>query len=200
MMDSMMWPMWAMWLGWLVAVIVLVLAQRLWASVSSSAARGTAVTGIEAVESWSSTVAAFALSLAAIGIALPGSASEPGANTDGSTEPARGQVIYQQHCARCHGSNLEGEPDWRRRKPNGRLPAPPHDHTGHTWHHSDDALFRVTKFGSSAVVGGTYESDMPGFEKVLGDDDISAVIAFIKSRWPEDIRKRQENMTRRTQR
>jgi mono/diheme cytochrome c family protein len=56
----------------------------------------------------------------------------------------------------------------------------------------------VTKFGSSGVAGGTYESDMPGFGKVLSDDDIWAVIAFIKSRWPEDIRKRQESMTRRT--
>jgi len=108
--------------------------------------------------------------------------------------------VYVQHCARCHGVDLEGEANWRRRKPNGRLPAPPHDGTGHTWHHSDDALFRVTKFGSSAVAGGTYESDMPGFEKVLSDDDIWAVIAFIKSRWPVDILKRQESITRRTQR
>ncbi|MGE0854278.1 MAG: cytochrome c [Hyphomicrobiaceae bacterium] len=158
------------------------------------------MTGIEAVDGWSSAVPAFVLLLAAIGVALPGSASELGANNGGSTEPARGQAIYQQHCARCHGRNLEGEPDWRRRKPNGRLPAPPHDHTGHTWHHSDDALFRVTKFGSSAVAGGTHESDMPGFEKVLSDDDIWAVIAFIKSRWPEDVRKRQETITRRAQR
>lgn len=157
------------------------------------------MTGIEAVDGWSNAVPACALLPAAIGVALPGSASELGANNDGSTEPARGQAIYQQHCARCHGRNLEGEPDWRRRKPNGRLPAPPHDRTGHTWHHSD-ALFRVTKFGSSAVVGGTYESDMPGFEKALSDDDIWAVIAFIKSRWPEDVRKRQESITRRAQR
>ncbi len=169
-------------------------------STRSSEDKGSAVTGIEAVDSWSSAVAAFALLLAAIALPLPTPASEVGATSDGATEAARGQGTYLQHCARCHGANLEGEADWRRRKPNGRLPAPPHDHTGHTWHHSDDALFRVTKFGSSAVVGGAYESDMPGFEKILSEDDIRAVIAFIKSRWPADIRTSQESITRRTQR
>ena len=141
-----------------------------------------------------------ALLLAFFGAALPAFASERGVNADSAMQEARGQPIYLQHCARCHGANLEGEPDWRRRRTNGRLPAPPHDRTGHTWHHSDDALFRVTKFGSSAVAGGTYESDMPGFENVLSDDAIWAVIAFIKSRWPADIRKRQESISRRTQR
>ena len=138
--------------------------------------------------------------LAVFGAAFPAPASERGATAGAAAGEARGHAVYVQHCARCHGVDLEGEANWRRRKPNGRLPAPPHDGTGHTWHHSDDALFRVTKFGSSAVAGGTYESDMPGFEKVLSDDDIWAVIAFIKSRWPVDILKRQESITRRTQR
>ena len=131
---------------------------------------------------------------------LPAFASERDGRAHHPAQVSQGQVVYAQHCARCHGPNLEGEPNWRRRKPNGRLPAPPHDRTGHTWHHSDDALFRITKFGSSFVVGGAYESDMPGFETVLSDDDIRAVITFIKSRWSEEIRKRQESMTRRTER
>src|SRR5919106_825466 len=37
---------------------------------------------------------------------------------------AEGKAIYSQYCARCHGANLEGQPDWRRRLPSGRLPAP----------------------------------------------------------------------------
>ena len=65
---------------------------------------------------------------------------------------ARGTVVYAQHCASCHGAKLEGQPDWRKRLPNGRLPAPPHDTTGHTWHHSDKQLFGMTKNGTSGLV------------------------------------------------
>jgi mono/diheme cytochrome c family protein len=75
------------------------------------------------------------------------------------------------------------------------MPAPPHDASGHTWHHSDDALFRVTKEGSAAVTGGGYESDMPGFGGVLTDDQIKAVLAFIKSTWPERQRNAQAQMS-----
>ena len=60
---------------------------------------------------------------------------------------ALGAAVYVEHCASCHGERLEGEPNWRRRKADGTLPAPPHDATGHTWHHSDDLLFRLTRDG-----------------------------------------------------
>lgn len=96
-----------------------------------------------------------------------------------------GATLYAEHCAACHGAELEGQPDWQRRLPSGRLPAPPHDATGHTWHHSDSTLFRITKEGPAAVVSGSYESDMPGFADVMSDAEIKAVLAFIKSTWPE---------------
>jgi mono/diheme cytochrome c family protein len=105
---------------------------------------------------------------------------------------AMGRSLYAEHCASCHGANLEGQPNWRKRLPNGRMPAPPHDASGHTWHHPDEALFRVTKEGSAAVAGGGYESDMPGFGDVMTDDEIRAVLTFIKSIWPERIRKAQD--------
>ena len=60
---------------------------------------------------------------------------------------ALGAGVYAEHCASCHGERLEGEPNWRQRKADGTLPAPPHDATGHTWHHSDDFLFRFTRDG-----------------------------------------------------
>jgi len=101
-------------------------------------------------------------------------------------QAALGEVVYRDHCASCHGSNLEGQPDWQTRKPDGRLPAPPHDETGHTWHHADEVLFRITKEGVSAIVPG-YKSDMPAFGSVLTDQQIWAVLAYIKSRWPRRI-------------
>lgn len=104
---------------------------------------------------------------------------------------ARGEEVYGAHCATCHGANLEGQPDWQTRLPNGRMPAPPHDETGHTWHHPDRDLFRIVKEGIAAIVPG-YETDMPAFEATISDEDIEAVIAFIKSTWPEREHEYQE--------
>jgi mono/diheme cytochrome c family protein len=94
-----------------------------------------------------------------------------------------GQRLYATHCASCHGADLQGEPDWQDPKPNRHMPAPPHDANGHTWHHSDEELFRITKFGMFAVVP-NYDSDMPAFGNALSDQEIEAVLAFIKSTWP----------------
>jgi hypothetical protein len=45
---------------------------------------------------------------------------------------------------------------------------PPHDETGHTWHHADRQLFSIVKQGLAAILPGD-ESDMPTFEGVLAD-------------------------------
>jgi mono/diheme cytochrome c family protein len=116
---------------------------------------------------------------------------------DGATL-ALGRRVYDETCASCHGKNLEGEPNWRERKPTGRMPAPPHDDSGHTWHHPDAVLFGITKEG---LVPGKYAppgyaSDMPGFGTVLKDDEIWAVLAFIASRWSERAREHQASVTR----
>ena len=106
-----------------------------------------------------------------------------------------GAALYQQNCASCHGAELQGQPDWRSPGPDGRLPAPPHDATGHTWHHGDDILFRITRDGTAAVVGGGYESDMPGFADALIDAEIRAILDYIKSTWPERERAYQRERT-----
>jgi len=110
---------------------------------------------------------------------------------------AMGQAIYSENCAACHGSNLEGQANWRQRNPNGRLPAPPHNETGHTWHHPDAALFQLTKYGPAALVGGGYVSDMPGYEGVLTDEEILAVLSYIKSRWPDAVRDQHDGVNAR---
>lgn len=106
----------------------------------------------------------------------------------------RGAILYQEACASCHGVNLEGQPDWRQRRADGRLPAPPHDETGHTWHHSDRILFLITKYGSERMVGGGYESDMQGFGDRYDDHQIRDILNWIKSRWPAREREIQENI------
>ena len=107
---------------------------------------------------------------------------------------ATGRQIYAANCASCHGADLEGQADWKRRLPDGRMPAPPHDENGHTWHHPDRDLFTITKGGLGAVVPG-YESDMPAFDGILSDAEISAVLAYIKNTWPDREREFQANVT-----
>ncbi|MEQ5825761.1 cytochrome c [Sulfitobacter sp. NFXS29] len=106
----------------------------------------------------------------------------------------QGADLYAGNCASCHGADLEGQPDWRRRLDNGRMPAPPHDETGHTWHHADQQLFDITKNGLASVVPG-YESDMPVFEGILSDAEITAILGYIKSTWPERERNYQAEIT-----
>ncbi len=134
-------------------------------------------------------VAALAMAVAALAVAQ----SRP-AVADAGLLPwrdaevvAQGRVIYADHCAACHGADLQGEPDWRMRDADGYMPAPPHDETGHTWHHPDAQLFALTKYGVAALVGQGYRSRMPGYEGVLSDDEILAVLAYIKSTWPDRV-------------
>ncbi len=106
------------------------------------------------------------------------------ADPSNARQVAAGKVVYDRQCAACHGANLEGQPEWRSRLPNGRMPAPPHDDSGHTWHHDDDTLFGLTKFGLTPPYGPAgYQSDMPAFGSVLSDQQIWDVLAYIKSRW-----------------
>ncbi len=118
---------------------------------------------------------------------------QDGMNANDAALIAMGQKIYEQNCATdCHGVNLEGQPNWRSPLKEGGLPSPPHDASGHTWHHDDDLLFNYTKKGGAALAPEGFKSRMPGFEETLTDEEIWAVLSYIKSTWPEEIQKRQE--------
>jgi len=101
-----------------------------------------------------------------------------------------GQALYAENCAACHGVDLEGQDNWQSQGADGRLPAPPHDDTGHTWHHADTLLFEYTKLGGEALMaqqGMDFNSGMPGFGDQLTDQEIWNVLAYIKSTWPTRI-------------
>lgn len=102
---------------------------------------------------------------------------------------SKGQTLYTENCASCHGEDLRGQPDWKTPNADGVLPAPPHDRTGHTWHHDNALLFEYTKLGGAramTVRGITnFNSGMPGFEDSLSDDDIWTILSYIQSTWPE---------------
>lgn len=115
-----------------------------------------------------------------------------------SVDLVAGKALYAETCAACHGANLEGQENWRSPGEDGRLPAPPHDETGHTWHHSDQVLFDYIKLGGREVMaaqGIEFDSGMPGFGDQLSDQEIWNILGFIKSIWPEEIQDMQAART-----
>jgi mono/diheme cytochrome c family protein len=107
-------------------------------------------------------------------------------NTDGST-------LYMRYCAACHGANLEGQANWQTARLDGSYPAPPHDASGHTWHHPDAYLVAVTLQGGAAITGNP-QNAMPGFAQQLTPAQAQAIIDYIKSTWPADIQAQQASL------
>jgi mono/diheme cytochrome c family protein len=151
----------------------------------------------EALFQWLVVAALVVLGIGIITALLRDSDAQPFGGRD-APDLGAGQTLYATHCAACHGANLEGQPGWRERLPSGRMPAPPHDASGHTWHHPDPVLFGITKEGlvPGKYAPPKYQSDMPGFAAVLSDGQIRAVLAYIKSTWPEREREYQREVTR----
>lgn len=109
---------------------------------------------------------------------------------------AMGQQIYKDNCAACHGANLEGQPDWQTPLANGRMPAPPHDIDGHTWHHAERMLVDIMTSGIQQFAGKEYQTDMPSYGGVLTDEEIIAVLSYIKSTWPAETRAQNDQVSR----
>lgn len=118
-----------------------------------------------------------------------------GASEDRTAQLATGRAVYAEHCAACHGDEGQGEPNWRVRKANGKLPAPPLNGDGHTWHHPDPQLRAIITQGIAAMVPEDYASDMQGFGDRLSAAEIDAVLAHIKTWWPSEYRARQADIT-----
>jgi copper(I)-binding protein len=100
-----------------------------------------------------------------------------------SLNPAR-------ECVSCHGTNLEGDPNWETKLGDGSNPPPPLNDRGHASHHSDADLLTILIYG----VNSSKESFMPGYQGFLRDDEQMALLDFIKSTWSEDEYGHQHNL------
>ncbi len=99
-----------------------------------------------------------------------------------------GQGIYKAECAACHGDQLQGQPDWQTRGPDGKLPAPALDATGHIWQRPRAQLAAVLKHGvMSPQAPPDQVSDPHAFAGKLTDPQIDNVLAWIETQWPPDI-------------
>ncbi len=98
------------------------------------------------------------------------------------TDPlAIGEVVYADNCAVCHGANLEGGVV-------DGVEMPSHLDDGHTWHHSDEYLLAV--IGN----GGRIPGQMPAYKDILTQDEMVAVLDYIKSFWSEGVAAQQARL------
>lgn len=138
--------------------------------------------------------------LIVFGLCIPTFAFYAHAFADQSSSIENGALIYAKECASCHGGNLEGQNDWMSQNEDGTMRAPPHDDTGHTWHHPDEFLFNYTKFGGAEMLKRLglkdVKSGMPAYSNRLNDQEIWDVLDYIKSNWSEKSRKYQKRRTK----
>lgn len=139
-----------------------------------------------------SRVAALLLIALPIGIAAwltLGRSSSSGPDSDSlgadRARVAQGAALYATNCATCHGAKGEGQANWKTSNPDGTYPPPPHDASGHTWHHPDGLLFRIVRDGGAMFDSGGFKSGMPAWGERLSDDEIRAVITYLKTLWGE---------------
>ncbi|MDH3660688.1 MAG: c-type cytochrome [Alphaproteobacteria bacterium] len=120
------------------------------------------------------------------GAIIPGDASD-------LDQVAFGSRVYGRICANCHGAELDGQLGWEEPLRDGTRLAPAHSTDGETWRMADETLFDVVKLGGQTLKPDGGVSRMPGFAEKLTDDEIWAVIAFMKSTWPADVQDAQQN-------
>ena len=132
---------------------------------------------------WSSVIFFMTLVLQACSVSPTSTAVRVGPTptmlpTPSDPTAARGAALYQRECAACHGINGEGQKDWKIARPDGSFPAPPHDSSGHTWHHPDSELLEIMREGGIIYMS---DSQMPGFGDSMSEEELHDILVFLKT-------------------
>ena len=116
-----------------------------------------------------------------------------------TVDPANEQLYlaqqnYNKWCAHCHGWAGDGQPQItiENAEERGYHTVPRHDSQGHTWHHPDQILFEVIKYGVQAP---TNLYPMSSFDEQLTDDEIFGIIDYIKRWWTDEQGQSQSKLT-----
>lgn len=112
---------------------------------------------------------------------------------DASAQVAHGKQLYSANCASCHGGPTGGS----------MMDYPPkHNHNGHTWHHPDCELVQIIKTGTDPMVemmrrmmAPPGAPTMPAWRDKLSDEEIDAVLAYIKTMWTPAERESQAEIS-----
>ena len=125
------------------------------------------------------------LALSAVGCSQSESGGASGISASGTTQTS-GAQIFAARCAVCHGAQGQGAANWKIRDEDGRLPPPPLNGDGHTWHHADGVLYRIVRDGGADFgASGGSGSNMPSFGETLGREQIVEVLEYIKTLWAD---------------
>jgi mono/diheme cytochrome c family protein len=71
--------------------------------------------------------------------------------------------------------------------------APPHTNAGHTWHHPDRLLEEIVLKGSREVYR---KEGMPAFENILTQEEVRAILGYLRTWWGEEQRGFQVEVTK----
>ncbi len=109
-------------------------------------------------------------------------------------EIAAGEQLYRASCAGCHGIPGLSKPV---AQPGQRIVPSSHDEEGHTWQHPDFALFRLVRDGEAVANCDPVDAElMPRFRGAVSDSQLVAILSYIKSTWPEEIRAHHDRVNR----
>lgn len=105
-----------------------------------------------------------------------------------------GKEQYDLRCGHCHGFGGEGQvaTTIENTLSLGMNTVPAHDATGHTWQHPDQLLVEVIKRGIQNPLD---QFPMPPFAAVMSDDEMYAVLEYMKLWWTDDQRAYQAGLT-----
>jgi len=109
---------------------------------------------------------------------------------------ATGEDVYKAYCAYCHGFKLDGKSEWFRRTDKDPAHSPALNESGNAWRLSDKMLFDITKYGGQPYALPGVKSEMPAFEGVITDKQMSMSLDYVKGQWPEKLRAHQLRITK----
>lgn len=124
-----------------------------------------------------------------IALAIAGCEKSGGATESLAVSPdqvARGEVVFRENCQTCHGEKARGQDPAKPmggQQTGGGYLAPALNGTAHTQHHKPDVLFGYLRDGSPDRA-----SPMRSFKDKLNEAEMKAVLGYVYSLWPEDVK------------